>query len=219
MTYPGPRQPPAGQFGYPLQQPPKKKLGAGKIVLLVIGVIVALCAVGGIIAAVAGGKTANNASDKPPAATKTTGAAKKPAGKPKAAAHTNPRQGQPARDGKFEFTVTGVTYGKTQVGNQYAGKQAQGQFVLVQVTVKNIGTQAQTFDASSQKAAGNGNTYSADSEAGIYANTGDQTFLNEINPGNQAQGTLVFDIPKTARLASIELHDSPFSGGVTVDLT
>jgi hypothetical protein len=31
-------------------------------------------------------------------------------------------------------------------------------------------------------------------------------------------GVLVFDIPKDGRITSLELHDSPFSGGVTVDV-
>jgi hypothetical protein len=31
-------------------------------------------------------------------------------------------------------------------------------------------------------------------------------------------GTLVFDIPKDGKLASLELHDSTFSGGVAVDV-
>ncbi len=43
-------------------------------------------------------------------------------------------------------------------------------------------------------------------------------FLNEINPGNTVKGMLVFDMPKDAKPTSIELHDSPFSGGVTLRL-
>jgi len=31
-------------------------------------------------------------------------------------------------------------------------------------------------------------------------------------------GVVVFDIPKSATPTKIELHDSPFSGGVTVEL-
>lgn len=43
-------------------------------------------------------------------------------------------------------------------------------------------------------------------------------FLEEINPGNTVKGTLVFDMPKGTEPASIELHDSPFSDGITVQL-
>jgi hypothetical protein len=41
-------------------------------------------------------------------------------------------------------------------------------------------------------------------------------FLKEINPGNSVKGTLVFDMPKDAKPATIEMHDSRFSGGVVV---
>ena len=37
------------------------------------------------------------------------------------------------------------------VGDQYLGKTAQGQYVLVYVTVTNIGDQARTFDSGAQK--------------------------------------------------------------------
>ena len=36
--------------------------------------------------------------------------------------------------------------------------------------------------------------------------------------GNTVKGTLVFDMPKGTEPASIELHDSPFSDGITVQL-
>jgi hypothetical protein len=85
------------------------------------------------------------------------------------------------------------------------------------MTVKNVKKEARTFDASSQKGFGaDGAQFSADSEASFYANEGHQAFLNEINPGNQVSGTVVFDIPQAAKLTKVELHDSAFSGGVEV---
>ena len=47
---------------------------------------------------------------------------------------------------------------------------------------------------------------------------GNDVFLNQINPGNTVKGVLVYDMPKGAVPASIELHDSMFSGGATVSL-
>ncbi|MFI6332468.1 DUF4352 domain-containing protein [Micromonospora chersina] len=127
--------------------------------------------------------------------------------------------GQPARDGKFEFTVKSSKCGVAKIGTDMLGAKAQGQFCLVTVNVKNIGKESQMFDGSSQKAyAANGTEYSADGGAAIYANKNAETFLNDINPGNQVTGVVVFDIPKNVKLAKLELHDSPFSGGVTVSL-
>ncbi|RAN94247.1 MULTISPECIES: DUF4352 domain-containing protein [Micromonospora] len=127
--------------------------------------------------------------------------------------------GQPARDGKFEFTVKSSKCGVAKIGSDMLGQKAQGQFCLVTVNVKNIGKEAQMFDGSSQKAyAADGTEYSADTGAAIYANKNAETFLNDINPGNQVNGVVVFDIPKNVKLTKLELHDSMFSGGVDVTL-
>ncbi|WP_328963496.1 DUF4352 domain-containing protein [Streptomyces virginiae] len=58
----------------------------------------------------------------------------------------------------------------------------------------------------------------ADTAAAIHLD-GSESFLEQINPGNVLDGIVVFDIPKGADPARIELHDSMFSGGATVDLT
>lgn len=128
--------------------------------------------------------------------------------------------GQPARDGKFEFTVKSSKCGVAKIGTDLIGAKAQGQFCLVTLNVKNIGKESQTLDGSSQKAlAADGTEYSSDTEAGLYANKEASTFFEEINPGNQVTGVFVFDIPKNVKLTKLELHDSMFSGGVTVSLT
>ena len=126
---------------------------------------------------------------------------------------------KPFRDGKFEFTVTKVECGKAKVGGTYLNKAAQGQFCLVTINVKNIGNEARTLDSSSQEASGpNGVKYKADGVASMYANPNSEVFLNEINPGNQVVGIVVFDIPKDSKIIGLELHDSSFSDGVKVML-
>jgi hypothetical protein len=130
-----------------------------------------------------------------------------------------PGLNEPARDGKFEFTVTKVKCGVNKVGSNLLGQQAQGEFCLIDIKVKNIGKEAQLFTDSAQKAFdGKKVEYSPDSSAAIYANGESQLLLEEINPGNSAKGKLVFDVPEGTKLTSLELHDSVFSGGVTVNL-
>jgi hypothetical protein len=170
------------------------------LIALVAGAVVALgCGSGA-------GQTASSGSD----------------GGGKAAAKTagkTAKVGEAVRDGKFEFTVQQVKCGVAQLGTDMLGKKAQGQFCLVTIQVKNIGKEAQTFSDSSQKAFGADKAqYTADTAAGIYANQDAATFLNQINPGNQVTGVLVYDIPAAATLAKLELHDSPFSGGISVQL-
>ena len=126
--------------------------------------------------------------------------------------------GTAVADGAFEFVVTGVEPGVARVGDEMFGADAQGQFVLVRVTVTNVGDSAQVFDASAQSLLdGQGRTHSADSGAAIYLPDAN-SFLTSVNPGNTVDGIVVFDIPADATPSSVELHDSLFSGGVTVAL-
>src|SRR6266536_106932 len=47
---------------------------------------------------------------------------------------------------------------------------------------------------------------------------GGGAFLTDINPGNTVRALILFDLPKGDKAVKAELHDSPFSGGVTVRL-
>lgn len=130
--------------------------------------------------------------------------------------------GQTARDGKFEFTVKDIECGQTEVVHPETDAlrdQAQGQFCLLSLTVKNIGNEQQYFSDSDQKLLNSeGVQYSADSSATItLGGTGD-ALLSQINPGNSVEGVLVFDIPKDQTPVAAELHDSAFSNGVRVNL-
>jgi len=125
--------------------------------------------------------------------------------------------GTPIRDGKFEFTVKRIRCGIQRIGSTYFNKRAQGQFCLVTTHVSNIGDEAQTLDASNQYLFDRAGRRYETSDANAFLE-GSKTFLEEINPGNAVDGTLVFDVPKGFAPSKIELHDSAFSGGVHVAL-
>jgi hypothetical protein len=180
-----------------------------------VGLLIVL----GIIGALAGGgddggsatATDDQASATTRARTKTTTSR---AQQPEPAAGI----GDPVRDGKFEFVVRKVDCGKTRIGDQYLNTKALGKFCLVSMRVTNIGKESQTLDASSQYMYGSGGQrFDADGEASVYLEES-KTFLEGINPGNAVNGIVVFDIPKNQKPTKIELHDSPFSGRVTVEL-
>jgi hypothetical protein len=125
----------------------------------------------------------------------------------------------PITDGTFQFTVTGMKCGVAQVGDEVLNQRAQGQYCLIDVSVKNVGKSAEIFTDISQTAYDeSGNQYSADSGAGVYANKERATFLQQINPGNTVTGQLVFDVPRGAKLTSIVLHESMFSAGARIPL-
>lgn len=142
-------------------------------------------------------------------------AAEEPAEEP---ADELPGIGDPVRDGKFEFVITGVEDGGTEVGSEFLSEKAQGRFHLVHITVTNIGDEAQMMSDSNQKVRDEqGRTFETNSSAAIYMDDND-LWLTDINPGNTMSGTLVFDMPEGSTPVEIELHDSMFSGGVTVSL-
>ena len=128
--------------------------------------------------------------------------------------------GEPVRDGRFEFTVLSQECGITKVGNEYLSKTAQGQYCKVNIKVKNIGDKPQSLSSSSQKLFSSDNKeFSTDDSAMIYDNSNSQSvWLNEINPGNEVTGNLIFDMPNGVAPSSIKLFDSAFSGGVIVRL-
>jgi hypothetical protein len=132
---------------------------------------------------------------------------------------THAQLNQPARDGKLQFTVNGVSCGKATEGDGSLTTTAQGQFCEVSLTVRNVGNDARVFTGAFQEAKdARGNTYRDDAEAESYVNSSDQTFFQQINPGNEVKGLLIFDIPKDGRIVSVELHDSPLSAGVIVSI-
>ncbi|NEA27345.1 DUF4352 domain-containing protein [Actinomadura bangladeshensis] len=127
--------------------------------------------------------------------------------------------GREYRDGKFAFTVTRVKKGVKKVGDQYFGDTAQGQFVFIYVTVKNIGDRSRTFsDVNQTLIDAKGRKFEADPEASAWTSQESKSFFEQINPGNSVKGTLIYDVPRGTKLKAIELHDSMWSGGVTVPL-
>jgi len=220
MTYaPAPEQTPAAQPAGKAKKPIYKR--AWFIVLAVIVVL----AIGANLGGNDGSSTDASATGADAAA---AAGASDAAAAPEAAAPVaeeaseeeagNPGIGEAAADGKFNFVVNGVDCSVTELGDQYFGTTAQGQFCIVDLTITNIGDKAQSFfgdNATLYNAAGQ--EFSADSEAAIYLEDSSSLY-EEINPGNSLNSKVVFDVPAGTAPASIELHDSAFSGGVTVDL-
>ena len=195
MATPLPPQVPYGQY-----PPPAKKR---KWPWIIAGIVAFLVVV----------SVLSNSDKK----TDTTASPATTAGRSHATAHLN----TPVRDGKFEFAVKTVQPGLIEVGdNPYLAKKAQGQFVIVTLSVQNIGDRAQGFSPSDQKLIDSqGRSFDSDSAAQIALGGSDIPVWDNINPGNTVDVKIVYDMPRDAVPASITLHDSMFSGGATVTLT
>lgn len=128
-----------------------------------------------------------------------------------------PGLNEPVRDGKFEFVVTNVESGVASIGEGILEEKAQGQFIIIDVTVENIGDEAQYLSGSDQYLFDvDGKKYSGSDAAWMALE--DNPLLEEVNPGNKIDGTLAFDVPADVKLSELELHDSMFSDGVRVSV-
>ncbi|WP_370332620.1 DUF4352 domain-containing protein [Mycolicibacterium hippocampi] len=182
-----------GQYA-PHAQPPQRKSRVGLWVLLsVVGVMI--LGFGGCVAFF--GAVASNMDEG-------SSASQDPAG----------GLNQRVRDGKFEFSV-----GDVSARARPELPPARGQWVVAEVTVVNIGNEPQSFFVGNQKLIDTqGREYAADNMAAMRINT-DDTMVLDLGPGFAISVLIPFDVPPGAQPATLELHDSAFSGGVLVDVS
>ncbi|MFT4042065.1 MAG: DUF4352 domain-containing protein [Gordonia sp. (in: high G+C Gram-positive bacteria)] len=217
MTYPQNEPPPQPQYAQqvPPPAPQKKKRKWPWIVGAIVVVLI-------IISLASGGEdeSATSANSSSSSATEDQNAAQPAAENTQKAASKVAGLNAAVRDGKFEFIVTGVEKGLETVGdNPYLTEKAQGQFVIVSATVNNTSDKPKDFSPSSQKLIDTrGRTFEPSTSAQIALGGSDIAVWDNINPGNTVQVKIVYDMPKDAVPASLELHDSVFSDGVTVKL-
>lgn len=130
-----------------------------------------------------------------------------------------PGIGTAVRSGDLAFTVQGIECGVAEVGNEYLGTQAQGQFCLLEIDAENTGDEAVTMMGFDQVLLdAKGREFSNDTEAGLYLED-NSPFLEEINPGNTSTGTLVFDLPEGVEPVQAALTGGLLDDPVLVDLT
>lgn len=219
---PGPPYPPS--LPNPLGGAGKPKKKRGRVLLVVLGVFLALVVIGSL-AGRGGDSSTTTATGS--GQTQGTGSGTQGGGSSGSQGNGPGATGQAAaarigtevRDGDFAFVVTKVETGIHQLGSGAWSTKAQGEFILVRVTVTNIGKESAMFSGSSQKLFDEaGREFEADSGSAAMYIPDSESFLNKINPGNSVKATVVFDVPTGLKPAAIELHDSPFSGGATVSL-
>ena len=229
MTYaPAPEQTPGPQNQGKVKKPIYKRVWFIVLAAFVLIGIGASLGGGDKAATSASGAGASDAAPAAPAAGESA-AATPAAGESAAAApvaetqaaeedESNPGIGEPAADGKFTFVTDGVDCSTTEIGSEYFNKTAQGTFCIVNLTITNTGDKPQSFFGDNAKLFNaEGQEFSADTEAAIYLEDSSSLY-EEINPGNTLKSKVVFDVPAGTTPTAIELHDSVFSGGVTVDL-
>ena len=132
------------------------------------------------------------------------------------------RVGQEVRSGSFSFTVTRVECVGQEVGTPPATREAQGRFCLLHLSLHNVGDQPATYSGSDQLVADtSAKRYSPGTmDAGpppppLVPGAGDKEITDvRLNPGSEADGVLIFDMPVAAKPAEFEFHAGPRTIGV-----
>ena len=125
--------------------------------------------------------------------------------------------GPQASDGGLTFAVTGTETAPTvQYQDAPVEKTAQGEFIIVHMTVLNSGDAQGTFLATLQKLKAGGTTYSIDDDATAYLNG---TWADLPAAGDTADVAIVFDVPPGTTPESLEVHGDAVSTGVEVPLS
>jgi uncharacterized protein DUF4352 len=125
-----------------------------------------------------------------------------------------------ATEDTFGFTVGETRCGVPTVGPAELTQRAKGQFCLVDVTVKNSGSEPDLMDTGAQRAVdGQGRAYPVADDAVVFLNDTAPSLLDEIKPGASVRGTLAFDVPAGTGLTALVLHRSMDSTGVRVPLS
>ena len=118
-------------------------------------------------------------------------------------------------DGPLAFTLITVETGDTVTSSDApVEKTAQGEYVVVRLTVHNTGAAPAQFLGTLQRLHAGGTTYNIDDEATFYVGGG----FVEIPPGGDAVVGVAFDVPPGTVGEAIELHFDPLSPGVQLPL-
>jgi hypothetical protein len=135
------------------------------------------------------------------------------------AAAQDPGLNTPVTVGSFEFTATGVKDAGNTIGSSPLSQTAQGTFIQVDLSIKNVGNSGTTFLSNYVKLVDNtGKTYDADPTATLYASPDQSAWVAAINPGNSITGPVLFDVPVGITAASIQVSDNVFGTGKAITL-
>ena len=125
--------------------------------------------------------------------------------------------GVPVRDGSLEFTVNGLR--RTSIAqsptNPSAQTQAAGEYIIVDLTVKNVGSEPVQYYTDSQSLVIDGKQHSADILAAVYLSPQSADY---IQPGLGIDIETPFDVPIGSIPQSILLDEITEPTTATVSL-
>lgn len=106
--------------------------------------------------------------------------------------------GESIEVGNFVYKVEKTTF-KKSIGDEYFGQTADGIYLLVTLSIKNISNESRTLDNSLFKLTdNNGLVYesSIDATTAFEISGGNSLFLKQCQPNISTKGTLIFEVPQ-----------------------
>lgn len=100
----------------------------------------------------------------------------------------------PVADEEITLEITEVER-TTQIGDQYFGSEAQGEYVVVHYTFSNGSGEPVDLTSSEMMLLGADGTEYAETSDGVLAYPDQYAVFETINPGNTFQGVVVYDLP------------------------
>ena len=96
------------------------------------------------------------------------------------------------------YTVNSA-HTQSSVGSQNFGNTADGIFVIVDLTIENVGTESKDISSSFFKILDSNNrVFESDNEAWVYLD--DNILFKQIQPGLPTKGQAIFDVPKNSNI-------------------
>lgn len=128
---------------------------------------------------------------------------------------------EPVTDSDLVFTATAVETATT-LGNQYTKKDAQGTFQIITLKIENKGKETKTVDSSMitlTDSQGRKFDRSIEGQTAKGLSQGKvDLFLQQVQPGLNVTGDIVFDVPDDATGLKLLVKGSYFGKGQEIDL-
>jgi len=106
--------------------------------------------------------------------------------------------GKPIEIGHFVYTIESILFRKS-VGNELVEETADGIYMLVNLSIKNISNETRTLDGSLFTATDKKGTkydYSINASTALEMSGAKTLFLKECHPNITTKGVLVFEVPQ-----------------------
>lgn len=116
-------------------------------------------------------------------------------------------------DQTIAYTVTNARTGSS-VGGQFISEEADGQFIVIDVSMENRGSEPVDISSNQFKLVdGEGNTYEPDTDAMITVDN--SVVFEELSPDVSQDGVVVFDVPSGKSGWKLQIEPAGFGSGAT----